>query len=352
MNHWIDTLAALAERSEPCVLLTITGVRGSAPREVGARMVVTADQTIGTIGGGQLEHQCTQIACRNLANIENKFESYGRRFPLGANCGQCCGGVVDVMFESIDSASMDWINALKDLRDSRQPVAVISDLSGGSKHSLVTAEQRVNPGKSALSQSMLTFARDLLASNKDSGIFDGHFVQAIRPCTSQIAVFGAGHVGTAVVDALSRLDVNVRWIDSRRNIFPATTPDTVFPLESANPALEVDAMPAGTSYLIMTHSHPLDLDICLRVLRRKDVTYCGLIGSLSKRRRFERLMRKQGLCDADLTNLTCPIGVPGIESKKPTEIAVSVAAEILQVRDGSLQAQSGNEAAAGNLQAI
>jgi xanthine dehydrogenase accessory factor len=91
-------------------------------------------------------------------------------------------------------------------------------------------------------------------------------------------------------------------------------------------------MPAGSYYLVMTHSHALDLEICEQILRRQDVAYCGLIGSLSKRRRFERLLRKQGITDAMLEKLTCPIGVPGIPGKRPQEIAIAVAAELLQIQ--------------------
>ncbi len=102
-------------------------------------------------------------------------------------------------------------------------------------------------------------------------------------------------------------------------------------------------MPAGSCYLIMTHSHPLDLEICDRVLRRDDFVYCGLIGSLSKRRRFERLLRKQGMTDDVLRRLTCPIGIAGIDGKKPAEIALAAAAEILPTRDAMQRQVGANE---------
>ena len=97
-------------------------------------------------------------------------------------------------------------------------------------------------------------------------------------------------------------------------------------------------MPPGSYYLIMTHSHPLDFEICDRVLRRNDAGYCGLIGSLTKRRRFVKRFRQQGMSDASLERLTCPIGVEGISGKKPAEIAVSVAAEILRLRERTANA--------------
>ena len=101
-------------------------------------------------------------------------------------------------------------------------------------------------------------------------------------------------------------------------------------VEAAEPALEVAAMPAGSCYLVMTHSHALDFDICDRILRRDDYAYCGLIGSLSKRRRFEKRFRAQDMPEAALARLVCPIGVAGISGKKPAEIAVAASAEILQ----------------------
>ena len=94
MNEWIDELSDLAAAGEPAVLVTVAGIRGSAPRETGAKMIVTARETIGTIGGGQLEHQCTRIAVDRLDGDESPEL---RRFPLGSSMGQCCGGVVDVL---------------------------------------------------------------------------------------------------------------------------------------------------------------------------------------------------------------------------------------------------------------
>ena len=92
-------------------------------------------------------------------------------------------------------------------------------------------------------------------------------------------------------------------------------------------------MPEGAFYLVMTHSHSLDFEVCDRILRRRDARYCGLIGSLSKRRRFEKRYRQQGMPDDMLTELTCPIGVAGISGKKPAEIAVAAAAEVLRIHE-------------------
>jgi xanthine dehydrogenase accessory factor len=181
-------------------------------------------------------------------------------------------------------------------------------------------------------------ARSLLQGGA-AAVKDGMFYEPVLGSDFNIAVFGAGHVGAAVVSLLSGLDCNIRWIDSRRDIFRAP-PRNVRTIETGEPALEVAAMPPSSYYLVMTHSHPLDFDICDRILRRGDAAYCGLIGSLTKRRRFEKRFRQQGLSQSAIERLVCPIGVTGISGKKPAEIAIAVAAEILRLHEKSLAPES------------
>ena len=182
-------------------------------------------------------------------------------------------------------------------------------------------------------------AGDAAASFLDEGrkprLVDDYFYEPVVASDLNIAVFGAGHVGSAVVASLSALDCNIRWIDSRRNIF-RHIPRNVRAVESETPALEVAAMPPQSFYLVMTHSHAIDFEICNRILRRNDVIYCGLIGSISKRRRFEKRFREQGLQEPAISRLVCPIGVAGISGKKPAEIAVAAAAELLQAYEQAL----------------
>jgi xanthine dehydrogenase accessory factor len=336
MNDWQDDLAELATRGESSVLVTVAGVRGSAPRETGAKMIVTAQETIGTIGGGQLEYQCTRIAVEKLKDEAGGAERrIRRRFALGANCGQCCGGVVDVIFERVEVAA-PWLAELRRLYAERIPVVLVTPDDGSSGLVLVTAD-RVRPfdAQAAMPAETIMLARRLIAEDGRAMCRDGFLFEPVVSTRFNIAVFGAGHVGAATVEVLARLDCQLRWIDSRRGVLPQSMPRNVTAIESGNPALEVAAMPPGTLFLVMTHSHPLDFEICERILRRGDAAYCGLIGSVSKRRRFERSMRKLGLPDAALERLTCPIGVAGIVSKKPSYIAIAVAAEILRARDAA-----------------
>lgn len=332
MNEWIDELSDLSAAGERVVLVTVAGIRGSAPREVGAKMIVTDKATIGTIGGGQLEYQCTRIACDMLGDDETPAL---RKFPLGASMGQCCGGVVDILFEPIASALPAWLRDLRALHGQHEDAVVATHLQGGIGKCVVTANGVYGDTGSATPE-IVTRARESLATGRTAHRIGDWFFEDIVGTDLNIAVFGAGHVGTAVVRSLSALDCNVRWIDSRRNIF-RRVPANVRTIESAEPALEVAAMPPGSCYLVMTHSHPLDLEICERILRRRDAAYCGLIGSMSKRRRFEKRLRAQGMQDHDLERLTCPIGVAGISGKAPAEIAVAAAAEVLQAYERSRQ---------------
>jgi len=337
MNHWIDKLNELVERNEDCVLLTVARVRGSAPREVGAKMIVTAKETIGTIGGGQLEYQCARTAFEQIRSAGAPDETrFVRRYPLGANCGQCCGGVVDVMYEYLTGMSAGFLKELQQSHDQKQPTIVATGLVAGTGKYLVTTSNCMSFDEDSNCPSeTLTAARDLLATGGPARDDENFLFEPVRPGDFHIALFGAGHVGAATVDVLSRLDCSIRWIDNRSRVFPGKLPGNVTAIETAEPAREVAAMPAGAFYLVMTHSHPLDQEICTQVLQRSDFAYCGLIGSHSKRRRFERQLQKLGLSESLLQRLTCPIGVPGIQGKRPVEIALAVAAQLLQVKDAA-----------------
>jgi xanthine dehydrogenase accessory factor len=334
VNEWIDELSDLAAGGEACVLVTVAGIRGSAPREIGAKMIVTATETIGTIGGGQLEYQATRGAVQML----NDQDSTLRSFPLGSSMGQCCGGVVEVLFEPIADGLPVWLRDLKTLHGQREPAMIATRISKSTPAKLIITEQQVFAAEvDAANRSLVRKAREILSQNPKTTRDVQEFFEPIVAPDLNIAVFGAGHVGTAVVSALSDLDCNIRWVDSRPKMF-RQVPTNARAIDASDPSLEVAAMPADSFYLVMTHSHAMDFEICDRILRRRDARYCGLIGSLSKRRRFEKRYRQQGMSQPVIDQLVCPIGVDGISGKKPAEIAVAAAAEILKVRERAVAA--------------
>lgn len=163
----------------------------------------------------------------------------------------------------------------------------------------------------------------------------GRVLAPLQPRLAPLALFGGGHVGTALVRALAPLPFAVTWIDSRDGIFPPELPANVAcehsdPVQGAVPTLA-----QGSRVLVMSFSHAEDLDIvaaCLRRLREhQDLPYVGLIGSRTKWSTFRNRLRERGFTEDELDRVTCPIGIPGIHGKQPEVIAASVAAQILLV---------------------
>ena len=359
MSDWLSDLRKLQAEGRDCVRVTIMDVKGSAPREIGATMLVTADDLRGTIGGGQLEYECTRLAARQLAeDSSTTVESRGRRgptrmrFPLGAAMGQCCGGVVDVLFEFLPAEGNAWTRKALQLFASRADAVLATSFAERMfvSRALLTA----SGCDGELADEFVAEGRRLLeGGGAATCLRDGDRRTLLEPIADHafpLALFGAGHVGSALVNVLAGLDCRVRWIDGRRDVFPAAVPGNVGCIESADPAREALAMPPGAFYLVMTHSHALDYEICETILSRDDFAWCGLIGSRSKRRRFEKRLRASGMSEQRIGRLTCPIGIAGLDGKKPAEIAVAVAAQLLQLRDTQSAQKTGTSA--GNVRVL
>jgi len=156
-------------------------------------------------------------------------------------------------------------------------------------------------------------------------------VDLIAAPRNHLVLFGAGHVGAAVVRALAGLPCRVTWVDERDDLFPATVPANVTVEATDTPEAIVAQAPHGASYLVMTHSHALDQRLSEAILSRPGVGWFGLIGSHTKRKQFEHRLRARGIDPARIDAMACPVGVPGITGKQPAVIAASVAAQLLQV---------------------
>jgi xanthine dehydrogenase accessory factor len=156
--------------------------------------------------------------------------------------------------------------------------------------------------------------------------------EAILPPAWRVALFGAGHVGRALVRLLGDLPCRVDWFDSRPGEFPGALPGNVRAVVADEPEGEVPDLPPGCDLVVFTHSHDLDQAIVAAALRRHDLGYLGLIGSRTKRARFEARLRERGFAAEDLARIVCPIGLPGVGGKGPAEIAIAVAAQLLQLR--------------------
>jgi len=320
-----DWLSLAAERAGPlhAVLVTVAIVEGSVPREPGARMLVDAVRQWGTVGGGHLELRGAETARAMLAGGEARRLE---RFPLGPSLGQCCGGVVHLAFELVDRDHLAAL-AARPREDSWRLVA----LDGAADIALLDAEGRTLLGGAAPDPDRTQGTHVLRDASGRRWLADR--IDAPR---AHLMLFGAGHVGAAIVRALGDLPCRVTWVDERDDLFPATLPRNVTVEATDTPeALAAGAAP-GTSFLVMTHSHALDQRLAETILKRPGHDWFGLIGSSTKRVQFERRLRERGIEQARLDGMVCPIGIPGIEGKLPAVIAAAVAAQLLMVWEASV----------------
>ncbi len=254
-------------QTEPAVLVTVQATRGSVPRDTGTWMAIFQSGFLATIGGGRLEQDAMGLAHSML--VAGATQAQNQTFSLGPSLGQCCGGEVQLQFEPVSGAD-------------------VSDLA-----------------------------------------------LRLKPSLTPVALFGGGHVGHALVRVLGNLPMQVNWFDSRDEVFPADLPAQVSaehcdPLESA-----VADLKPGTRVLIMSFSHAEDFAVVAACLKRQrgyaDLPYIGLIGSKTKWAAFRNRLGDRGFTAQELDHVTCPIGVTGIDDKRPEAIAVAAAAQLLQV---------------------
>ncbi|AXI03485.1 xanthine dehydrogenase accessory protein XdhC [Aquirhabdus parva] len=337
MKAWLNTLPTWL-LSRDCVLVTVARVEGSTPREAGASMLIGVDETgqtlqVDTIGGGHLEWQATDIAQKMLAGSEPIHPIHFERFNLSARLGQCCGGVVWLIFEKIaPDHSQSWQAFIKALE---QGACLLRTLRHDQSHSTWTTQ---STGKNRVQLDHSTAKKSTVGKSQTPETL-WQFEQEILGSPFTVYLFGAGHVGRAVVEALRPLDAKIRWIDSRDHGFPEHQEAHIDYVSSDEPEDEIARAPANSYFLIMTHNHALDFRLCLALFKRNDFAYFGLIGSESKRAVFEHRLHARGVDTLRFQEMTCPIGIQGIYSKEPALIAVSVVAQMLQVHTTRLQTE-------------
>ncbi len=296
-------IAAIVAEHGAAALVGVHEVKGSAPREAGARMIVRPDGALhGTIGGGGLEWEMLREAREAMDRGRGPARFVDQ--ALGPDLGQCCGGWVRVLIETFD----------------RQDLADLEVLARAEGEGAFAVECSLGKDGRVLRS---RFPQERMGKTWRETYGD--------PVTS-VLLFGAGHVGRALVLALAPLPFAVRWIDSREDAFPAHIPVNTMPVRASDPEAEIANAPDDALLLVMTHDHALDLAIIAAALRR-DFPFVGLIGSGTKRARFERRLRELAIPEERIRSLVCPIGLPGIGGKEPAVIAASAAAQLLAERE-------------------
>jgi xanthine dehydrogenase accessory factor len=253
-----------------------------------------------------------------------------------------------------------WLRTLTELEQTGEPSVLVTVVTArgstpreaGCKMVVTRQSQFDTIGGGNLEFTCVEAARELLTSAEGPVLRDfplgpelgqccgGHvsvMFEPLRPAFAHVAIFGAGHVGRALVALLGGLRLRVTLIDTRTDAL-AAVPSGIAACHTTDPVQEVATLPGGSIVLVMTHDHQIDFDIVAAALPRTDFAAVGLIGSRTKRVRFMHRLTRLGIA-AD--RLICPIGVPGVGGKLPAEIAVSVAAQILQLQQRAITAKPG-----------
>jgi xanthine dehydrogenase accessory factor len=309
MGDWTHQAREALSRG-PAALVTILATEGSAPRGPGARMVVTETGLAGSIGGGKLEHLSMAQARAILALPPGSWRV--QDYPLGPLLGQCCGGRVRLLVEHLDSVP-----------DGEGPFQVA--LSDRVERKTFPGEGRGPATDSDPGPGLRRGAIEARGPLPSAGM---RFVEPVETESLPVYLFGAGHVGRAIVDRAAGLPLHIAWYDSRAEM--AETPGVVLANEEAMVAQAAEA-PKDAAVVIMTHDHALDYRLVAAALGSR-ARFVGLIGSGTKRARFLSRLSDEGV---DSERLTCPIGIPGIEGKQPDVIAIAAIAQLLMLGEVS-----------------
>ncbi|MAA97626.1 MAG: xanthine dehydrogenase accessory protein XdhC [Stappia sp.] len=312
-------LAGLVATRGRAAMVSVLSLEGSGPREAGARLLVDPDGGfVGTIGGGALEHEAIRLAVAELARADGDRVVLHSR-ALGPELGQCCGGRVRLVMECVTRARLDEVVALGELcGDGRLVTRMAIDADGRPGPRVAISADEIDDGPSP------------------PGLEGGVLTESFGELRDPLTIFGAGHVGRALVLALAPLPFRISLVDNRREMLAIRLPGNAVPHYLQDPSAALPACPQGSEILVMTHDHALDFAIADAALRLPAGLEVGMIGSDTKAARMRARLRGAGHGEAALARFRCPIGIAGVASKVPAAIATSVAAELLVRREARL----------------
>ncbi len=247
----------------------------------------------------------------------------------------------------------EWIKALSRIEADATPAVIITVVeergstprNSGAKMIVSQAQQFDTIGGGHLEYKAIKIARQLLAEQQTRPRLErfslgaslgqccgGATTLLFEPMNTdivKITLFGAGHVGRALMPILASLPCKVRWVDAREDEFPEIIPEGVEKVVNEFPVDEVAKQPEDSYFIVMTHNHQLDQELTEAILKRNDFKYFGLIGSLTKRNKFIHRLQAKGFSSEQIGRMTCPMGIAAVKGKLSAEIAVSVAGEIV-----------------------
>jgi xanthine dehydrogenase accessory factor len=324
-HSWLPLIIERLARVPAVVRVVVAQVQGSTPREPGAYMLIDAAEQTGTVGGGRLEWEAVEAAREMLRQGTRAARLMDR--VLGVDLGQCCGGVVAMWLECYPQASLSQLRTLNErpiagplvLATAASADGVRQNLSSGMVSDAITAGLLALPRHQATPTVLRSRSGEIT------------FLERLDEEYPAVWLYGAGHVGQALAGMLVQLPLRLFWQDSRPGQLPACAAGYSRSVPEAELVKTVADAAPGTYFLVMTHDHGLDYELCRKVLLRDDRAWLGLIGSQSKGARFRSRLRRDGFSHQTIERLVCPIGVAGVKSKWPAAIAVAIAAQLMQM---------------------
>lgn len=324
-RSWLSGLIQTLEREPLAVRIVLAEVRGSAPRECGTCMLVSPAGVVGTIGGGRLEWDAI-AAARELLVTGDDAPVRVCRLVLGADLGQCCGGVVTLWIERYGRSSLSELREAAAAAE-RGRVVLVSAITAGRVHHRLLCDP---DAECALRLPAPALPRLIRGADAEITL-----LERLDDAMPEVWLYGAGHVGQALARILVELPVRLTWTDSRAEWLPRSAGGQVRIRHCAEPAATLNEAPVAAYFVVMTHSHALDYALCRTLLERNDFAWLGLIGSMSKAARFRSRLAREGIAAEAIARLVSPVGVQGIASKWPSAIAVAIAAQLLQQIGGA-----------------
>jgi len=296
----LTTLTNAIEAHGQVARILIANHKGSSPRESGTSMLVWEDGFTGTIGGGALEYQAVGLAQKKM---RSKCLINVKHIPLGPNLGQCCGGSVTLVTEYFSKTNLPQANNVfaRPMKPNTPEPLWVKRTEAKARNGTMTP---------------------------DTHLQDGWLVEPIAQPHEPVWIYGAGHVGRAIIDTLQGLPFDITWIDTATKRFPTQIPKHVTQLIAQNPALVAKHAPHDAQHFILTYSHALDLELCHAILDH-GFKSLGLIGSKTKHARFTSKLRNLGHSQAQIARIICPIGDPSL-GKEPKAIALGITTALLK----------------------
>ncbi|WP_024901643.1 xanthine dehydrogenase accessory protein XdhC [Robbsia andropogonis] len=337
---WLTDLQQVLTHGDPAVLVTMARAEGVTPRGPGARMIIVRDRTFDTIGGGALERHAIDTARQMLRDSTAAVTRHLERIDIGIGTIATVrwhddprteqstttetarhDGAVTLAYERLTIADLGWVSVLA----KRLPAGLATVRTVSFADNSAVALSDPPDGSGAHPDCLLWDAGPLLTET---------LVIAPFP----VVLFGAGHVGAAIVRLLATLPCQALWVDDRPALLETHAsqcgdPPNVTTLPIADPVAAVAQAPAQAHYLVVTHSDALDQAIAEHVLRRGDAVSLAVIGSKAKRRVLAHWLAMRGIDPGHIARMRCPMGLDGLRGDTPEYIAMSAVAQLLLERE-------------------